>query len=117
MASPPAPPINRYKLLFTVPTTHLETCKNAVFKTGAGQYPGPGHYTQICFETLGIGQFRPGEGANPNIGQVGELERVQEVKCEVLCVGEDIVQKAVKALKEAHPYEEPAYEVYKMEDF
>ncbi|MCJ1275268.1 hypothetical protein MMC21_003069 [Puttea exsequens] len=66
---------------------------------------------------MGTGQFRPGDTANPNIGTVGAVEDVKEARVETLCVGEDVAKKSVEALKSAHPYEEPAYEVYKIEDF
>ncbi|KAB8304240.1 hypothetical protein EYC80_003657 [Monilinia laxa] len=62
-------------------------------------------------------QFRPGDTANPNIGTVGTLEEVPEVRFETLCVGEETIRHAVEALKKVHPYEEPAYEVYKLEAF
>jgi hypothetical protein len=55
-------------------------------------------------------------GANPNIGAVGTLEHVEEMKVEILCVGRQTMLDAVKELVKAHPYEEPAYEVYKLED-
>ena len=48
---------------------------------------------------MGIGQFRPGDTANPNIGSVGILEEVKELRVETLCVGEDVAKKAVDALK------------------
>ncbi|EGE00257.1 Structural toxin protein RtxA [Trichophyton interdigitale] len=112
MASP-----TRFKLIFHVPTAALEACKTAIFAAGAGKYPGPGNYTECCFTTVGTGQFRPGNSANPHIGSVGTLEKVEEAKVETLCVGEEVVKKAVAALKQAHPYEEPSYEVFKMEDF
>ena len=70
----------------------------------------------VSFETPGKGQFMPSEGAHPNIGAVGELTKVDEMKVEVLCVGGDVMVGAVDALKRAHPYEEPAYEVYALED-
>ncbi len=70
----------------------------------------------VSFESRGTGQFLPGEGAVPNIGAVGKLERVEEMRVEVLCVGRDVMVGAVGALKKAHPYEEVAYEVYKLED-
>lgn len=106
---------DRYKLVFFVPHPQLETCKEAVFSTGAGTFPG-GKYTKTCYQTPGTGQFLPGDGANPNIGAVGTLERVEEMKVEILCVGRQTMLDAVKALVKAHPYEEPAYEVYKLED-
>lgn len=83
--------------------------------TGAGSYLG-GKYSMVCFETRGTAQFMPNEGAVPNIGKVGELERVEETRVEVLCVGRDVMVGAVASLKHAHPYEEPAYEVFKLED-
>ncbi|RMY47460.1 hypothetical protein D0865_08649 [Hortaea werneckii] len=107
----------RYKLIFTTPPQHLPTIKTAVFATGAGSYPGPGGYTEVCFTMPGVGQFRPGNSANPAVGEKGKLEEVGEVRCEILCVGEGIARQAVEALKQSHPYEEPAYEVYKLENF
>jgi hypothetical protein len=52
----------------------------------------------------------------PNIGAVGQLEKVQETKVEVLCVGHETMERSVNALKEAHPYEEVPYYVVRMED-
>lgn len=70
------------------------------------------------FTTPGIGQFRPSASANPHIGTPGELEEVREVKCETLIVGDrQKVKIVVEALKKAHPYEEVAYEVYRVEQF
>lgn len=92
-------PITRFKLIFFVPPSALEACKTAIFAAGAGRYPGPGNYTECCWTTLGTGQFRPGNGANPNIGQVGKLEAVEEARVETLCMNEGIARKAVEALK------------------
>ena len=108
-------PSDRYKLIFFVPPANLEACKEAIFATGAGSFPG-GKYTKCCFQTLGTGQFLPNEGANPAIGGVGVLERCEEFKVEIMCAGRAVMLDAVKALIEAHPYEEVAYEVYRMED-
>ncbi|EDN96078.1 hypothetical protein SS1G_12284 [Sclerotinia sclerotiorum 1980 UF-70] len=94
---PPKP--QPFKLIFFVPPSHLSTCKTAIFATGAGRYPGPGNYTECCWTTTGTAQFRPGDTANPNIGSVGTLETVEEVRFETLCVGEEIVRSAVEALK------------------
>ncbi|KAJ9223110.1 hypothetical protein DTO169C6_4584 [Paecilomyces variotii] len=109
------PSADRYKLIFFVPHPSLEACKEAVFATGAGTFPG-GKYSKACFQSPGIGQFLPGEGANPNIGAVGTVESVEEMKVEILCVGRKTMLDAVQALLKAHPYEEPAYEVYKLEN-
>jgi hypothetical protein len=89
----------RYKLIFNVPPAALATCKAAIFAAGAGRYPGKGNYTECAFVSMGTGQFRPGDSANPNIGTVGKLEEVQEARVETLCVGEEVVKAAVAALK------------------
>lgn len=53
----------------------------------------------VCFEIAGTGQFLPGEGAVPNTGAVGKLERVEETRVEVLCVGRELMVGAVESLK------------------
>ncbi|KAL4863513.1 hypothetical protein BDV12DRAFT_177442 [Aspergillus spectabilis] len=109
--------LTKFKLIFHVPPTALESVKSAIFAAGAGRYPGPGNYTECCWVTSGTGQFRPGDAANPHIGNVGELEKIEELRVETLCVGVDVAKKAVEALKRAHPYEEPSYGVIRLEDF
>jgi hypothetical protein len=102
-----------YKLAFFVPVADAEAVKEAVFATGAGRI---GDYEACCFQTPGTGQFRPLAGANPHIGRVGELERVEELKVELVCE-DDLIHAAVAALRLAHPYEEPAYDVWRLETF
>ncbi|RKL45132.1 hypothetical protein BFJ72_g3782 [Fusarium proliferatum] len=99
----------RFRLVFNVPTSSLSQCKEAIFAAGAGRYPGPGNYTECCWTIFGTGQFRPGDAAKPHLGEVGKLEEVEEARVETICVGEDVARNAVKALKSAHPYEEPSY--------
>lgn len=102
-----------YKLCFYVPESHLEIVKNAVFDTGAGRI---GDYDRCCWQTLGQGQFRPLENSNPFLGQKGWVEQVAEYKVELVC--EDyLVEAAIQALIESHPYEEPAYHVIALEEF
>ena len=101
-----------YKLAFFVPVDEAENVKEALFKSGAGRI---GDYEACCFQTRGSGQFRPLDGADPHIGKVGELERVDELKVELVCA-DDLIHAAVAALKAAHPYEEPAYEAWKLAD-
>ncbi len=100
-----------YKLSFFVPDDALESVKQAVFKTGAGQI---GNYDCCSWQTLGQGQFRPLEGSNPHIGSQNQIETVDEWKVELVCEDE-LIHKAVAAMKQAHPYEEPAYDVWKLE--
>lgn len=96
-----------YKLCFFVPETHLETVKAAVFEAGAGRI---GDYDQCCWQVKGEGQFRPLSGSQPFLGTQGVLENVAEYRVEM--VMEKSCAKAVlAALKESHPYEEPAYDV------
>jgi len=102
-----------YKLAFFVPPTHLEAVKQAVFAAGGGRL---GAYDQCCWQVLGEGQFRPLDGSQPFIGQSGIVERVVEWKVE-LVVDEGVIADVVTALKAAHPYETPAYEVWRLETF
>ncbi|KAF1362575.1 hypothetical protein EJ07DRAFT_153467 [Lizonia empirigonia] len=108
--------LQKFKLVFFVPPSALSACKTAIFAAGAGSYPGTGGYTECCFASKGTGQFRPGNASNPHIGTVGTLEEVEEYRVEAMCLGRDNAVAAVAALRKAHPYEEVAYEVYKMED-
>lgn len=99
-----------YKLSFYVPESHLEPVKNALFAVGAGRYRA---YDQCCWQVLGQGQFRPLEHSRPYQGQTHQLEKVAEYKVEMIC--EDAaVKDAVQALLGAHPYEQPAYEIYRI---
>lgn len=101
-----------YKFAFFVPESHLEPVKNAVFATGAGKI---GHYDHCCWQVKGQGQFRPREGSHPHLGQQDQLERVEEYRVELVC--EDrLIKQAIAAMKLAHPYEEPAYDVFRLED-
>jgi len=102
-----------YKLAFYVPIKESELVKNALFEAGAGRI---GHYECCSFETLGTGQFRPMAGARPAIGSIGRIEKVEELKIEMIC-SDDNIQNALKALRESHPYEEPAFEVIKLTEF
>lgn len=108
------PSEDQYLLSFHVPRTHTSQCTEAIFKTGAGTYPG-GLYSECCFVIAGTGHFRPMQGANPNIGSVGEAETTEEDKVEIVAFGKETVLNAVKALKEAHPYEVVSYSVVKAE--
>ena len=102
-----------FKLAFFVPDSHLEAVKQAVFKTGAGTI---GNYDQCCWQVLGEGQFRPLPGSQPFIGSENTPQVVAEYKVEMVCSDANI-HAAVAALKHSHPYEEPAYDVIRLENF
>lgn len=101
----------RYKLVLYVPISHADTLRKAIGDTGAGKI---GDYTHCTFTLKGVGRFLPGEGANPTIGEVGKLEEVEEERIETVC-SEENLQAVLKAIKEVHPYEEPATDVYPIE--
>lgn len=101
-----------YKLVFFVPASHLEVVKTAVFAAGAGRI---GNYDQCCWQVEGQGQFRPLSGAKPYTGEPGQLSREPEWRVEMVCADEHI--RAVRdALLKAHPYEEPAYDIWQLAD-
>ena len=102
-----------YKLVIFVPESHLQPVKSALFAAGAGQI---GKYDQCSWQVLGEGQFRPLAGSNAYIGQTGRLERASEYRLETV-VDDRRVEAVVTALYAAHPYEEPAYDCWKVEDF
>ncbi len=101
-----------HQLVFYVPESHLEKVKEAIFATGAGRI---GDYEACCWQTLGKGQFRPLPGSDPYVGDTGKLEQVDEWKVELVCE-DHLVEQAVAALKAAHPYEKPAYQVWRTLD-
>ena len=102
-----------FKICVYVPENSVERVKQALFEAGAGQI---GNYDSCCWQTAGTGQFQPLEGSNPAIGSVNEVEYVPEVKVELVCA-DDLVQQAILAIKESHPYEEPAFDVWPLASF
>ncbi|MBP2604182.1 NGG1p interacting factor NIF3 [Acinetobacter calcoaceticus] len=94
------------KLIYYVPESHLELTKQAIFSAGAG---GIGNYEHCAWQVKGIGQFKPVKGADPYIGQLNELEQVDEWRVETIVLEEN-ARAVAKALKASHPYEEPAFE-------
>ncbi|WP_337077651.1 NGG1p interacting factor NIF3 [Acinetobacter pittii] len=94
------------KLIYYVPDSHLESTKQAIFSADAG---GIGNYEHCAWQVKGIGQFKPIKGADPYIGELGELEQVDEWRVETIVIEEN-AQAVAKALKASHPYEEPAFE-------
>jgi dinuclear metal center YbgI/SA1388 family protein len=110
----PAPAV--YKVVVFVPEETrlagpgqaLEAVRAAAFAAGAGQV---GKYAECGFSTAGTGTFLPGEGAEPSIGAVGRRSAAAEHRFEVL-VGERRLGAVLAAITRAHPYEEPAMDVY-----
>lgn len=102
----------KYKLVVFVPTEAAEQVRQAMTQAGAGRL---GNYSDASFSSQGIGRFRPLKGADPAIGKVDELEEVSEERIEVLVLEKNI-KAVLEAMKQVHPYEEVAYDVYKLEN-
>ncbi len=102
----------KYKLVFTVPLEDADKVRAAIGEAGAGKSE---KYSFSSFSVRGIGRFRPEAGAQPAIGEVGQIEEVEEerVECQV---PEEYLDAVLGALKAVHPYEEIAYDVQVLED-
>jgi len=100
------------KLAVFIPAGHVEEVHQAVSEAGAGWI---GNYSHCAFQTPGTGTFRPLSGTSPYIGREGKLERVEEVRLETI-VPVDKLSSVLKAMIEAHPYEEVAYDLYPLEN-
>ncbi|KAF3927371.1 hypothetical protein ABW21_db0204262 [Orbilia brochopaga] len=104
-----------YRLVFFAPMSALKKVKDAVFATGAGTMHR-GLYSRCCFQTIGTSQYLPEIGAMASSARnLGRVEVVEEVKCEIVCHGRAQVRDAVRALLHAHPHDAPTYEVIKLE--
>lgn len=103
----------RYKLVVTVPTADADAVREAIGKAGGGRL---GNYSFCSFSVSGVGRFRPEAGANPHIGAVGQPETVAEERIEVTCEVA-VVADVIAAIKNAHPYEEVALDVYQLVDW
>ncbi|MEA2086565.1 MAG: Nif3-like dinuclear metal center hexameric protein [Candidatus Caldatribacteriota bacterium] len=99
-----------FKFAVYVPTQYADKVSRAIFKEGAGKI---GKYTETSFNISGKGTFRPMEGTRPFIGKIGKKEEVQETKIETVVTERDL-ESVIQAMKNAHPYEEPAYDVYEL---
>jgi dinuclear metal center YbgI/SA1388 family protein len=98
----------QYKVVVFVPDKDLARVSDALFSAGAGHI---GQYSQCSFRLSGTGTFFGSESTSPTIGQKGRREEVNEWRLEVICP-EACISQAVAALKAAHSYEEPAFDIY-----
>ena len=101
---------DNYKLVVFVPVGSVAKVSNAIFAAGAGAI---GNYSHCGFQTEGMGSFLPLKGAKPAVGKKGKLEKVSEVRFETIVPAESI-DDCIAAMKKAHPYEEPAFDVFKL---
>jgi dinuclear metal center YbgI/SA1388 family protein len=96
------------KVVVFVPDADLGRVSDALFAAGAGRI---GQYRECSFRLPGTGTFYGGDATNPTVGQKGRREEVAEWRLEVVCP-EATVESVVAAMRKAHSYEEPAYDVY-----
>ena len=104
--------VNRVKIVVTVPVENLNDVRNILCESGAGVI---GNYTYCSMSTKCVGTFKPTDLANPYIGKINNLEFVEEEKLEVVC-SVDKVKLVLSKLREVHPYEEPAIDIFPLID-
>ena len=102
---------NNVKIVVFVPVPHADAVREAMGEAGAGKI---GNYTNCSFSSKGTGRFRPEVGANPAIGEVGKMTRVEEERIEMVCARE-VLTNVIAAIKKVHPYEEVAFNIYPLE--
>ena len=96
------------KLVVFVPREALDPVRDALFAAGAGRI---GDYERCSWYTEGTGTFFGREGTEPSVGQAGREQRVAELRLETV-FPEELQAEVVEALRRAHPYEEPAFDIY-----
>ena len=96
------------KLVVFVPPSSLDVVRDALFAAGAGRI---GDYERCSWYAEGTGTFLGGQGTSPAIGEAGREERVAELRLETV-YPDELHDRVLAALRAAHPYEEPAFDVY-----
>ncbi len=100
------------KLAVFVPKTHVIEVRDALFNAGAGNI---GNYDSCSFNTEGSGSFKAGDNTNPYVGKKGEIHFEEEIKIETV-FPKHIKGRVISSMLNAHPYEEVAYDIYKIEN-
>lgn len=101
-----------FKICFYAPASHADIIKAAMFEQGAGKI---GQYSCCAWQVLGEGQFMPLDGSHAFIGEKNKVEKISEYKIEMVC-DDEVIHAVIQALKKSHPYETPAYQVWRLED-
>jgi hypothetical protein len=100
--------VTKRKLVVFVPREALDSVRDALFAAGAGRI---GEYERCSWYAEGTGTFLGGDGTKPSVGSAGREQRVAELRLETVFPAER-QDDVVAALRAAHPYEEPAFDVY-----
>lgn len=95
-----------------IPEPQLDAVKEAMFEAGAGRQ---GNYRRCAWQVKGLGQFEAMPGADPHCGELGRLHTEPEWRVELLCPP-DCLNQVLVAMIEAHPYEEPAFDIFERVD-
>ncbi len=103
----------KHKIVVYVPLNDADKIREAIGQAGGGEL---GKYAFCSFSMRGIGRFRPEEGAKPHIGEVGNLEQVEEERIEVTC-DTQVVGNVIAAIKRTHPYEEIVMDIWPLESW
>lgn len=101
------------KIIVFVPVTHANILRETIGKAGGGKI---GNYSDCSFSSRGVGRFKPGLGAKPAIGRLNKLEEVEEERIEVTCEKSQ-VKIIAEAIRQVHPYEEVALDIYPLITF
>jgi hypothetical protein len=102
--------MHMYKVVVFIPVANANEMRQVIGDAGGGKI---GNYSHCSFSTRGTGRFKPLEGAKPAIGEVGKLEEVEEERIEFVCL-EEKLDTVLAAIRKAHPYEEPAIDVWSL---
>lgn len=100
------------KIVFFAPSDNSVTIKDALFAIGCGVL---GQYDNCCYSVEGSGTFRPLKGSSPFIGQINQVEQVEEERVEMIFPA-TLQRKVIETLYKVHPYEEPAFDIIKLEN-
>lgn len=102
--------MTRIKIVTFAPIENADDIRQALGGAGAGQL---GEYSYCSYSVIGTGRFLPSASAKPHIGQPGVAEAVEEERIEVTCE-RDSAKRVIAALRQAHPYEEVAFDLYEL---
>ncbi|WP_078552796.1 Nif3-like dinuclear metal center hexameric protein [Bacillus alkalicellulosilyticus] len=108
----PTTEVQLKKLVVFVPESDATQVRDALGRAGAGHI---GNYSHCSFSGHGVGRFKPEEGSDPFIGEQGKLEEVSEIKLETIFPA-PLQKKIIAAMIKAHPYEEPAFDIYPLDN-
>ncbi|MEO0448391.1 MAG: Nif3-like dinuclear metal center hexameric protein, partial [Verrucomicrobiota bacterium] len=103
-------PSGKSKVVVYAPRDSADKVREAMAAAGCG---GIGNYSDCSFNIDGIGTFKGGEGSNPTVGKPGQLESVEETRIEMICFN-SMVGEALRSIRDSHPYEEPAIDVFQL---